>query len=55
MWIAGMTFGYGYGFLIITTAMSIGMSLPFLIGSAFHSRIHVSLSLPSLPLIILSR
>uniref|UniRef100_A0A453BGI0 VTT domain-containing protein n=1 Tax=Aegilops tauschii subsp. strangulata TaxID=200361 RepID=A0A453BGI0_AEGTS len=40
MWIAGMTFGYGYGFLIITTAMSIGMSLPFCIGSAFHSRIH---------------
>ncbi|KQK16362.1 uncharacterized protein LOC100836843 [Brachypodium distachyon] len=40
MWIAGMTFGYGYGFLIITTAMSIGMSLPFFIGSAFHSRIH---------------
>uniref|UniRef100_A0ACD5UYE8 Uncharacterized protein n=1 Tax=Avena sativa TaxID=4498 RepID=A0ACD5UYE8_AVESA len=39
MWIAGMTFGYGYGFLIITTAMSIGMSLPFFIGCAFHSRI----------------
>ncbi|KAL6871488.1 hypothetical protein ACP4OV_014317 [Aristida adscensionis] len=40
MWIAGMTFGYGYGFLIITAGMSIGMSLPYFIGSVFHSRIH---------------
>ncbi|KAL6611270.1 hypothetical protein ACP70R_039198 [Stipagrostis hirtigluma subsp. patula] len=40
MWIAGMTFGYGYGFLIITAGMSIGMSLPYFIGSAFHCRIH---------------
>ncbi|XP_062187253.1 uncharacterized protein LOC133890747 [Phragmites australis] len=38
MWIAGMTFGYGYGFLIITAAMSIGMSLPYFMGSAFHCR-----------------
>lgn len=50
MWTAGMIFGYGYGFLIITTAMSIGMSLPFFIGSVFHSRIHVRLSVLSLPL-----
>ncbi|XP_062189292.1 uncharacterized protein LOC133892491 [Phragmites australis] len=41
MWIAGMTFGYGYGFLIITAAMSIGMSLPYFIGSTFHCRIHI--------------
>ncbi|XP_006658541.1 uncharacterized protein LOC102711548 [Oryza brachyantha] len=40
MWIAGMSFGYFYGFLIITAAMSIGMSLPYFIGSTFHSRIH---------------
>jgi len=40
MWIAGMTFGYGYGFLIITSAMSIGMAMPYLIGSLFHCRIH---------------
>ncbi|XP_052163251.1 uncharacterized protein LOC127780387 [Oryza glaberrima] len=40
MWMAGMSFGYFYGFLIITAAMSIGMSLPFFIGSAFHSKIH---------------
>lgn len=47
MWLAGMTFGYFYGFLIITAGMSIGMSLPYFIGSAFHCRIHVSLLLSS--------
>ncbi|XP_029123058.1 uncharacterized protein [Elaeis guineensis] len=40
MWIAGMTFGYGYGYLLIMAGTSIGMSLPFLIGSHFHHRIH---------------
>ncbi|OEL19108.1 hypothetical protein BAE44_0019886 [Dichanthelium oligosanthes] len=40
MWVAGMNFGYFYGFLIITAGMSIGMSLPYFIGSAFHCRIH---------------
>ncbi|CAN6198939.1 unnamed protein product [Urochloa humidicola] len=40
MWLAGMTFGYFYGFLIITAGMSIGMSLPYFIGSQFHCRIH---------------
>ncbi|XP_073002088.1 uncharacterized protein [Typha latifolia] len=39
MWIAGMTFGYGYGFLLITGAISIGMSLPFFIGSLFHKNL----------------
>ena len=43
MWLAGMTFGYLYGFLIITVGMSIGMSLPYFIGSTFHCRIHVPL------------
>jgi hypothetical protein len=33
LWV-GMAFGHGYGFLIITTGMRIGMSLPFL---WFHS------------------
>lgn len=42
MWIAGMTFGYGYGFLLIVGAASVGMSLPFFIGSLFRHRIHVS-------------
>ncbi|XP_008803302.2 TVP38/TMEM64 family membrane protein slr0305-like [Phoenix dactylifera] len=40
MWIAGMTFGYGYGYLLIMAGTSIGMSLPFLIGSHFRHRIH---------------
>ncbi|KAJ6842779.1 uncharacterized protein M6B38_256500 [Iris pallida] len=40
MWIAGMTFGYGYGFLLIMGAAIIGMSLPFFIGSLFQHKIH---------------
>ncbi|KAG1362349.1 TVP38/TMEM64 family membrane protein [Cocos nucifera] len=40
MWIAGMSFGYGYGYLLIMAGTSIGMSLPFLIGSHFRHRIH---------------
>lgn len=42
MWITGMTFGYGYGFLLIMAATSLGMSLPYFIGSLFHHKIHVS-------------
>lgn len=41
MWIAGMAFGYGYGFLLIMAATSLGMSLPYFIGSLFHHKIHV--------------
>lgn len=41
MWVAGMTFGYGYGFLLIMGAASLGMSLPFFIGSLCRHRIHV--------------
>ncbi|KAJ3678648.1 hypothetical protein LUZ60_002451 [Juncus effusus] len=40
MWIAGMTFGYGFGFLILTSAIFIGMSLPFFIGSLFKHKLH---------------
>lgn len=40
MWTAGMAFGYGYGFLLITGAISIGTSLPFFTGSLFHQRLH---------------
>ncbi|CAL9133742.1 unnamed protein product [Musa acuminata var. zebrina] len=40
MWIAGMTFGYGYGFLLIMAGSSIGMSLPFFVGSFFRHNIH---------------
>ncbi|XP_077235239.1 uncharacterized protein LOC143877210 [Tasmannia lanceolata] len=40
MWIAGITFGYGFGFLLIMAGTSVGMSLPYFIGSFFHHRIH---------------
>lgn len=39
MWVAGMTFGYGYGFLLIISGAAIGVSLPFFIGSLFHRKI----------------
>lgn len=39
MWVAGMTFGYGYGFLLIMTAATIGVSLPYFIGSLFLCKI----------------
>lgn len=40
MWVGGMTFGYGYGFLLILAGASIGMSLPYFIGSLFRHKIH---------------
>ncbi|KAK1324336.1 hypothetical protein QJS10_CPA01g02623 [Acorus calamus] len=40
MWIAGITFGYGYGFLLIMAGMILGMSLPYFIGSLFRQKIH---------------
>ncbi|XP_019421877.1 PREDICTED: transmembrane protein 64-like [Lupinus angustifolius] len=40
MWVAGMTFSYGFGFLLITSAVAVGVSLPFFIGSIFlHHKI----------------
>ncbi|KAK2372217.1 hypothetical protein P8452_45599 [Trifolium repens] len=41
MWLAGMTFGYFFGFLLVLSAASIGVSLPFFIGSIFHHKIEV--------------
>lgn len=41
MWVAGMTFGYGYGFLLTIGAIPIGVSIPYVIGSHFYHRIHV--------------
>lgn len=38
MWVAGMTFGYSLGFLIIISAVPIGVSLPYFIGTLFHRR-----------------
>lgn len=40
MWLAGMIFGYGLGFVIIMIGTTIGMVLPFLIGLLFRQRIH---------------
>lgn len=41
MWVAGMTFGYSLGFLIIISAVPIGVSLPYFIGTLFHHRMEV--------------
>ncbi|XP_038680711.1 transmembrane protein 64-like [Tripterygium wilfordii] len=40
MWLAGMIFGYGFGFLIIMVGTTIGMVLPYWIGLLFRDRIH---------------
>ncbi|XP_004300053.1 PREDICTED: transmembrane protein 64 [Fragaria vesca subsp. vesca] len=40
MWLAGMIFGYGLGFVIIMVGTTIGMILPYLIGLYFRDRIH---------------
>lgn len=40
MWLAGMIFGYGLGFVIIMVGTTIGMVLPYLIGLFFCERIH---------------
>lgn len=42
MWLAGMIFGYGLGFVIIMAGTTVGMILPYLIGLLFRHRIHVS-------------
>lgn len=41
MWLAGMIFGYGLGFVIIMVGTTIGMVLPYLIGLMFRDRLHV--------------
>eukprot|EP00252_Welwitschia_mirabilis_P011069 TRINITY_DN24894_c0_g2_i1.p1 TRINITY_DN24894_c0_g2~~TRINITY_DN24894_c0_g2_i1.p1 ORF type:complete len:334 (-),score=45.53 TRINITY_DN24894_c0_g2_i1:36-1037(-) len=40
MWLAGMIFGYGLGFLIIMIGSTMGMALPYFIGSLFRRKIH---------------
>jgi len=40
MMLAGLSFGYGLGFLIIMVGTTIGMALPYFIGSLFRNRIH---------------
>lgn len=41
MWMAGLTFGYGNGFLLILSAASIGVTLPYLIGHLFLHKMQV--------------
>lgn len=41
MWLAGMTFGYGLGFLLIIGGVVVGVSLPYVVGSLFYDKIHV--------------
>ncbi|XP_051146388.1 uncharacterized protein LOC127261981 [Andrographis paniculata] len=40
MWLAGMIFGYGLGFVIIIAGTTIGMILPYFVGLLFRDRIH---------------
>ncbi|GKB44638.1 SNARE associated Golgi protein [Tanacetum coccineum] len=43
MWVTGITFGYAYGFLLITSGVVIGTSLPYFIGSLFYHKIEEAL------------
>ncbi|VAI25162.1 unnamed protein product [Triticum turgidum subsp. durum] len=40
MWLAGMIFGYGWGFLIIMAGTTLGMVASYWIGSLFRERLH---------------
>ncbi|KAG5625839.1 hypothetical protein H5410_011057 [Solanum commersonii] len=40
MWLAGMIFGYGLGFVIIMAGTTVGMILPYFVGLFFRDRIH---------------
>ncbi|KAF9616920.1 hypothetical protein IFM89_032990 [Coptis chinensis] len=39
IWVGGISFGYGYGFLLILPGMTVGMSLPYFIGSLFRHKL----------------
>jgi uncharacterized membrane protein YdjX (TVP38/TMEM64 family) len=41
MWLTGIVFGYVLGFLIIMAGITIGMSIPYCIGSLFRDRLNV--------------
>jgi hypothetical protein len=41
MWLSGMIFGYGLGFVIIMVGTTIGMVVPYMIGCSFRDRINV--------------
>ncbi|KAJ1292053.1 hypothetical protein BS78_02G362700 [Paspalum vaginatum] len=40
MWLTGIVFGYGFGFLIIMAGITIGMSIPYWIGLFFRERLN---------------
>ncbi|KAK0582153.1 hypothetical protein LWI29_022115 [Acer saccharum] len=40
MWLAGMTFGYGIGFLLVMAGVTVGVTLPYFIGSLFRNQIN---------------
>ncbi|XP_017613528.1 uncharacterized protein LOC108458634 [Gossypium arboreum] len=39
MWMAGMAYGYIKGLLLVMMGVSLGVSLPFFVGSMFHTKI----------------
>ncbi|CAN6199946.1 unnamed protein product [Urochloa humidicola] len=41
MWLTGIIFGYGLGFLIIMVGITIGMSIPYWIGLLFRDRLNL--------------
>ncbi|KAF8668855.1 hypothetical protein HU200_052058 [Digitaria exilis] len=41
MWLTGIFFGYGFGFLIIMAGITIGMSIPYWIGLLFRDRLNL--------------
>ncbi|TKW36055.1 hypothetical protein SEVIR_2G415200v4 [Setaria viridis] len=41
MWLTGIIFGYGFGFLIIMAGITIGMSIPYWIGLLFRHRLNL--------------
>ncbi|KAJ0564906.1 hypothetical protein HanIR_Chr06g0256771 [Helianthus annuus] len=43
MWVAGICFGYGFKFVLIIGGVTIGVSLPYFLGSHFHFKIQVLL------------
>ncbi|XP_039796897.1 TVP38/TMEM64 family membrane protein slr0305-like isoform X3 [Panicum virgatum] len=41
MWLTGIIFGYGFGFLIIMAGITIGMSIPYWIGLLFRDHLNL--------------
>ncbi|KAE8657712.1 Cyclophilin-like peptidyl-prolyl cis-trans isomerase family protein isoform 1 [Hibiscus syriacus] len=39
MWMAGMAYGYVKGMLLVMAGVSVGVSLPYFVGSVFHAEI----------------